>query len=214
MPGSKIIEEEKSSIQGEEERPIDKYLQPSTDIAIVTQLIREFVFQNQVTIERATQLNGGWEGWLQVELALFLKDKHELSVIPANVDREQMVYADSDPDADPESMRVDICYQHQKDQANIGGAFIELKAESRKSDKQLVRTKYMKDLEKVVDWKLVDKYRPGRLWSLMFICSVDYVNALPTETLKRDIPEGRYGYMVAEPGLPVMVYYVCSEWQE
>jgi hypothetical protein len=83
----------------------------------VIDLIHRWAKDNMARIHRAWGLEGGWEGWAQVELALFLKDQHA----PEDflIQRECKGFKDSND-------KIDICIvsavQHS--------IFIELKCES------------------------------------------------------------------------------------
>ncbi|KAI1269095.1 hypothetical protein F5Y18DRAFT_439645 [Xylariaceae sp. FL1019] len=104
-------------------------------------------------------LQGGWEGWFQVELVCLL---HE-TVMKATaghggmvtVAREQRVYGDG------EKTDILIILTDSKDQSVKRHMSIELKCQS-KGNKDGIRTEIAKDINKVWGFGIAEQYRPCR----------------------------------------------------
>lgn len=71
------------------EREVAANVLISPDVTSVSQ-IHQWARSKRAEIGRAFSMKGGWEAWLQVELAFYLEDKYG----PGSVVREQHVYSD------------------------------------------------------------------------------------------------------------------------
>ncbi|KAK1224580.1 hypothetical protein PQX77_012518 [Marasmius sp. AFHP31] len=118
-------------------------------------------------IEQAYEQRGGWEGWLQVELAIYLKKVFEHDLFPGctvNVTREDYIYGES-------SMRSDILLKTTVNGRTFYNA-LELKCETYLGGSSF-RRKVKDDCEKIDDANLGGQYRPCTAWVVAFSVTKD-----------------------------------------
>ncbi|KAI0150838.1 hypothetical protein GGR57DRAFT_184573 [Xylariaceae sp. FL1272] len=108
-------------------------------------------------------LQGGWEGWFQVELVCLLHEtvmkataEHGWSVA---ITREQRVYGDS------EKTDILIVLTDRKDKSIKRHMSVELKCQS-KGNKDGIRTEIAKDIKKVWNFGIAKPYRPCRAMNI------------------------------------------------
>jgi len=111
-------------------------------------------------IHKIYEQKGGWEGWMQVELALYLASNYP----HINVRREENVYSNNP------KLRADILFKKR-----MGWEIVELKCESLFQDLEgftRFASTFKNDLIKVHDAQLKPEYRTisARIWCVGITC--------------------------------------------
>lgn len=185
------------------------------DVLHVEQILRSWLSTKRQYVREVIRLQGGWEAWLQVELAVHIEGIRGYQGINAFVEREKRVYVER-PVVDPTKAtreKVDLYYHPE---GGIG-ACIELKTAGREYDGATFASAVQKDGFKCSVGKPVLECRPTRMWAVAFVPKNDY-NKTWEDSLKETVfqnlaekNKGHYGELDVEEGDPVRVFWACTD---
>lgn len=177
------------------------------DIMFMTNSLRNWLDLKHAEVRQALTQDGGWERWLQVEMALFLTTQLDTLGHDATIKREQRVYQDA-------RSLVDLCYMpHYHNQAV--GSYVEFKTESLNAQPGPFFFATTIDLYKVFHGRLKNKYLPGRLWAVVMYYTTTLDNPFEEQFRKYAASSnGHYGFLVQKEHDPVRVIWACTARQD
>ncbi|KAG7087364.1 hypothetical protein E1B28_013337 [Marasmius oreades] len=120
-------------------------------------------------IWRAHQQRGGWEGWVQVELAIYLGEFFKNTLFPGReikVTREEYTYGET-------QQRSDILFTTIRENGTVFYNAIELKCETLNTGKAGFRLEVKNDCTKVDNAKPKESFAPCAAWVLAFSTTPD-----------------------------------------
>ncbi|KAG7087365.1 hypothetical protein E1B28_013338 [Marasmius oreades] len=120
-------------------------------------------------IRQAYQQRGGWEGWVQLELAIYLEDFFLNNKYPdceIKVTREEYTYGET-------QKRSDILFMTTKSAYHIFYNAIELKCEAKNTGAAGFKLEVKKDCEKVDNAKPKGSFAPCTTWVVAFSTTPD-----------------------------------------